>query len=107
MKTEVYSWRLSSDLKAELEAEARRQKKSVSVLLSEFAQRGLRRTRKLRENDEAEQAKIWARVKECIGTAPGLGPGDNKSVHEAVVENLMRKYERNRPDRHKRYRRAS
>jgi hypothetical protein len=37
IKTEVYSWRLSQEVKTELEREARRRKISVAALLEEAA----------------------------------------------------------------------
>jgi hypothetical protein len=41
MKTEVYSWRVSTNVKAGLEREARRRKTSVSAILDMAAQEWL------------------------------------------------------------------
>ena len=98
MKTEVYSWRLSADLKADLEAEARRQKKSVSALLAEFSRQGLRRGRKRKEADEAEQARLHAEVAKYIGSVEiGLGPYTNARIRESFRREWEEKRARNRP----------
>jgi len=62
MKTEVYSWRLSAELKAELEGQARHESKSLSALLQEIASDGLRARRNGSSSDDAEQAAIRKRV---------------------------------------------
>jgi hypothetical protein len=97
MKTEVYSWRLSSDLKSGLEAEARRRKISLSALLDQIASEWLRNGRAKQDDDEAEQARLHAAAEKYIGTVPlGLGPYTNKRVHEIICDNLMKKYGRKR-----------
>ncbi len=98
MKTEVYSWRLDANFKTELEAEARRRKKSFGALLDEFAHEGMRKARSRRKDDQAEQARLHALVEKFIGTVPlGMGPYTNARVHEVVCQNLEKKYGRKRP----------
>ena len=97
MKTEVYSWRLDADLKEELEAEARRRKKSVGALLDQYAREGIHKAHK-RRFDESEEARIRARVEKAIGSVSlGLGPYTNERVHEAFAEAWAEKRDRNRP----------
>ena len=93
MKTEVYSWRLSPELKAELEREAHRRKVPVSALL-ETAVQSLLRKRRRQETDEEEQARLHAAAKKCFGTIdnPSLPPSDK--VSQAVREKLLARYGR-------------
>ena len=74
MKTEVYSWRLSVDRKAELEAEARREGTSVSALLDLVKLTGLPKRRIGHADDEAEQAAIRKRSSAAIGSIRGGDP---------------------------------
>jgi hypothetical protein len=62
MKTEVYSWRVSAQRKAELEAEARREGTSLSGLLDRATADWLAERRNGNSDDEAEQAAIRKRV---------------------------------------------
>ena len=57
MKNEVYSWRVSSDLKIGLEREARRRKISLSAVLDLAARDWLSRSRAEMESD-AEQLRL-------------------------------------------------
>jgi hypothetical protein len=65
MKTEVCCWRLSKELKAELEAEARRRKVSFSALVETLAREGLA-GRKL-AGEDAAQARLQAAAGKWIG----------------------------------------
>ena len=56
MKTEVYSWRVSAQRKAELESEARRDGMSLAGLLERITTDWLQERRESRNGDEAEQA---------------------------------------------------
>jgi hypothetical protein len=98
MKTEVYSWRVSPEMKADLEAEARRQKISLSALLDKIAGDWLRKHRKRILDEEAEVARIRAAMEKCIGSiAMGGGPYTNEKVRAVIGEQLARKHARNRP----------
>jgi ribbon-helix-helix CopG family protein len=90
MKTQVYSWRLSSDLKMDLEREARRQGVSVSALLERMAQEWLACHHS--PDDEAEQARIRARVEKVIGKISGGGPYTAEHVRKRVQENLVKNH---------------
>ena len=71
MKTEVYSWRLSAQRKAELESEARREGTSLAKLLDEITANWLKEQRSSRNGDEAEQAAIRKRAASAIGSIRG------------------------------------
>ena len=97
MKTEVYSWRVSPELKADLEAEARERKISLSALLDKIAGDWLRKHRRRPQDEEAEVARIRARANKYIGSMPmGLGPYTNARVREIIGEELDKKYGRHR-----------
>jgi hypothetical protein len=67
MKSETFSWRLSLDLKADLEHAARQQGVSVSRLLERIAREWLK-ARLGAADDEAEQERIRASAMRFIGT---------------------------------------
>jgi hypothetical protein len=98
MKTEVYSWRLSADLKEALEAEARRQDISVSALLDKIAREWVKKHQKERLDDEAEQRRLHAEVAKFAGALSiGRGPYTNERVRKIIGEHLARKYGRKLP----------
>jgi hypothetical protein len=88
-KSEVYSWRVSPDLKMRLEAAARDENTSVGSLLERIACEWLDHRRL---DDEEEQRRLRERVMRTVGTASiGLGPYTNERVRQVVTENLERK----------------
>jgi hypothetical protein len=89
MKTEVYSWRLSVDRKAELEAEASREGTSVSALLARVTADWLAERRIGHADDEAEPAAIRKRASAAIGSIRG---GDPTAARELVREIIVRKH---------------
>ena len=89
MKTEVYSWRLSPQLKRDLERAARDQGLPISGLLERISQDWLAEHRR---KDEAEQARIRARVKRCIGAIHGTDPHRSENVRQIVEEEIAKKY---------------
>ena len=92
MKTEVYTWRLSSDLKARLEREARRRKTSVSAVLEEAANTCLERI-EMDESDE-EQRRLHEETGKYLGTIKGTDPRRSENVRSAVRTKLNRRYGR-------------
>lgn len=98
MKTEVYSWRLSADLKSALEAEARRQDTSISALLDKIAREWIKEHEAERVKDEAEQARIRAEAMKYVGALSiGGGPYTNERVRKIIGERLTQKYGRKLP----------
>lgn len=91
MKTEVYSWRLSAERKAELESEARRERTSVSSLLDRITSDWLAERRN-GHDDEAEQAAIRKRVMATVGTIRSGDPTLASRAREVVRERIVRKH---------------
>jgi hypothetical protein len=94
MKTEVYSWRLSPDLKSDLEAAARRERVSVSRLLERIAREWLKARAAAAEDDEAEQERLRAIAMQFVGTIRGGDPDRASEVSKRVRELLARKHGR-------------
>jgi hypothetical protein len=94
MKTEVYSWRLSAERKAELEDAARREGTSVSGLLERVTGDWLAGHRNGHDEDDAEQAAIRKRVMATVGTIRGSDPTRAERAGELVREIIARKHEK-------------
>ena len=69
-KSEVYSWRLSPALKAELEAAARAETVSLSVVLERLTRDWLRQRK---EQGRKEQERLRAALMACAGAYKGDG----------------------------------
>lgn len=94
MKSEVYSWRVSAEKKAELESEARREGKSLAGLLEQITGNWLKQRRNSRNGDEAEQAAIRKRAKAAIGSIVGSNPMRSSQASQLVKEILRKRYGR-------------
>jgi hypothetical protein len=94
MKTEVYTWRLSPDLKDDLEEAARREQVSVSRLLERIAREWLQARAAAAADDEAEQERLRAIAMRHVGTIHGGDPDRASEVSKRVQELLARKYGR-------------
>ena len=70
-KTEVYSWRVSPAVKAELEHEARREGASLATLLDRIAAEWLEARRRDGRGDTREQARLHATAARLLGTISG------------------------------------
>jgi hypothetical protein len=92
MKTEVYSWRLSADRKAQLEEQARREGTSLSALLDRVTAEWLAERRNGQADDEAEQAAIRRRVMSTVGTIRGEDPTRSERTSERVREIIYKKH---------------
>jgi hypothetical protein len=93
MKTEVYSWRVSTEIKTNLEREARRRKVSLSAILGMAAQEWLARGGS-EEPDDARQRRLQQAASDCFGA---LASGDSRrseTAGAAVRQRLRRRYER-------------
>lgn len=98
-KTEVYSWRVDSELKGALEDEARSGKTSVAELLVSITRDWLMRKKSAAANDEAKQRRIRNTMIKLAGSISlDEGPYTNARVREKVAANLKEKRGRNRPD---------
>jgi len=94
MKTEVYSWRLSTHRKAELEQEARREGTSVSALLDQITADWLAHRRNGHSTDDAEQAALRKRVMKTVGTIRSGDPTLAQRAGELVREIIVREHEK-------------
>jgi hypothetical protein len=94
MKTEVYSWRLDAEKKLALEAEARREGKSVAEVLDEISSEWLNMRRDAHDGDGAEQARIRKRIMVTVGTVRGGDPTRATRSRELVREIVRRKHEK-------------
>jgi hypothetical protein len=92
MKTEVYSWRLSSDLKSDLEREARLRKTSVSSVL-ESAVRDLM-GKHGGNDDSSEQQRLHAQAAACFGAFTGRDSHRAENARKSIQQRLRRRYGR-------------
>lgn len=97
MKTEVYSWRVSPELKQQLEEAARRESKSLSALLDDAARQWLAQHSPSPEEDAAEQARIHREAAKYIGSIRSGRRDGSTRVRELVRESLRKKLARSRP----------
>jgi hypothetical protein len=92
MKTEVYSWRVSADLKTGLEREARRRKISLSAVLDQAAQEWLMKSGA--GNDDDEQKRLQQAASECFGVLASGDARRSETVSQVVQRRLQRRYDR-------------
>lgn len=93
MRSEVYSWRVSSDLKMGLERQARLRNISLSALLNEAAREWLRKNG-VDIHSEAEQLRLQKAAAECLGAFAGDDPERSTKVRQSVRERLRQRYGR-------------
>jgi len=92
MKTEVYSWRVSTELKTGLEREARRRKISLSAALDLAAQEWLKKRNV--DDDADEQKRLHEAASKFIGVLEGDGSRRSENVRQIVRERLRQRYGR-------------
>ena len=93
MKTEVYSWRVSAELKMGLEQEAHRRKICLAALLDLAARDWLKKGGSELEDDD-EQVRLHKAASECLGAFAGGDPQRSKKAREAVLQRLRRRNEK-------------
>ncbi len=87
-KSEVYSWRLSTALKASLEEAARRQGRSISQLLEELVTSHLGDPRD--GSDAEEQRRLHEKAERFAGSISGRDPGRAAAARLRVRARLRR-----------------
>ncbi len=87
-KTEVYSWRVDTDLKSALEQAARSQKTSVARLLDQIVRSWLHESPSLNGEDEQQQ-RLHSAAQQCFGTLSGGDP-DLATLAKARVRRKIR-----------------
>jgi len=91
-KTEVYSWRLSREIKRALETRARAHGKTLAQVLDALAQEWL--SRPGNADDEAEQRRLHAAVAPYIGSISGRNPRRSEDVEVEMHRRLKRQHGR-------------
>ena len=92
MKTEIYTLRLTRDLKEALESEARREKVSIAALLDRGARQLLQKDGARGTSDDAEQLRLHAQARKAIGKIAGVNPFRAESARSLVRERLARRH---------------
>ena len=88
MKSEVYSWRVSTDVKSGLEREARRRKLSLSAVLDLAAREWLSKSGS--GDDDVEQRRLHAAASQAIGAFAGGDPRRSENARTILRERLRR-----------------
>jgi hypothetical protein len=92
-KTEVYSWRLSLPLKAELEDAAQSEEKSLAELLEQISREWLDRSR--RGGDfEAQEERLRAAAMKCAGSIEGKDPRRAENARALVRARIASRHGR-------------
>jgi hypothetical protein len=90
-KSEVYSWRITPALKAELEAAARAERMPLSILLERITEDWLKERRL--SDDVAEQERLRAKLLAVAGSFKGPAiSATNAEVRRVMGQQLMKKY---------------
>jgi len=94
MKTEVYSWRLSPRLKADLEEAARVEQKSVAELLDRIARNWLQGLEVHGEDDGERQRRVRKAASRSIGAIQGGNPDRAAHASAEIRSRLARRHAR-------------
>jgi len=92
MRTEVYSWRLSEELKSDLEREARLRKVPVSAVLETAVRDWL----ELKKGDtgvseDEAQSRLHSAAANCLGAITSGNPRRAETAREVLRERLKRR----------------
>ena len=93
MKTDVYSWRLSGELKSDLEREARQRKVPVSAVLENAVRDWLKKGTSDVSEDDA-QRRLHRAAAECFGAVASANPHRAEAARAAVRERMKRRHGR-------------
>ncbi len=93
MRTEVYSWRLSSELKSDLEREARLRQAPVSSVLEAAVRDWLKKGDAGASEDEA-QRRLHTAAANCFGALASGNPRRAETAREELRKRLGRRYAR-------------
>ena len=93
MKTEVYSWRVSSDVKTSLEREARRRKISMSAALDAAAREWLQKSAAANQGD-GEQRRLQKAASKWLGALASGNAQRSETASQDVRDRLRRHYGR-------------
>jgi len=90
MKSEVYSWRVSTDLKTGLERAARRRKVSLSAVLDLAARDWLDKSG-AESGGAEEQSRLHQAASKCFGALASGNAHRSENARQAVRERLRRR----------------
>jgi hypothetical protein len=93
MKTEVYSWRVSSDVKTCLEREARRRKTSMSAVLDLAAREWLHNSSVENEGEEG-QRQLHKAASRWLGALASGNSQRSQTSSQSVQQRLHQRYGR-------------
>jgi hypothetical protein len=93
MRSEVYSWRLSADLKSDLEREARLRKVTVSSVLESAVRDWLKNGNADASDDEA-QRRLHTAATACFGVLASGNSRRAETARDALRKRLRRRYGR-------------
>jgi hypothetical protein len=91
-KSEVYSWRISSDTKTAIETEARRENTTVAALLERITKEWIEGKRG--SGGDAEQERLHAKVRRTLGTISGKDPARAQRARLGVRKRIKRRHGR-------------
>jgi len=93
MKTELYRWRISSELKSDLEREARLRNKPLSAILDLAVREWLNKSvADMAGNDE--QRRLHEAASNCVGAFAGRNPRRAENARQAIQARLRRRHAR-------------
>jgi predicted transcriptional regulator len=93
MKTEVYSWRLSGELKSDLERTARLRKVPVSTVLETAVRDWLKRSDTEVPEDQT-QRRLQAAAANCLGTLACGNARRAETARDVLRKRLRQRYAR-------------
>jgi predicted transcriptional regulator len=93
MRTEVYSWRLSGELKSDLEREARLRKVPVSAVLETAVRDWLKKGDADVSEDDA-QRRLHTAAANCFGVVASDNPRRAETARNVLRQRLKRRHVR-------------
>jgi hypothetical protein len=93
MGSEVYSWRVSTELKSDLEREAALRKTSVSAVLNLAVREWLKKSA-MSVDEDAQQQALHEAASKCLGTMAGRDSRRAENASRIVRERLRRRHAR-------------
>ena len=90
----MYSWRLSRDLKTDMETAARIRGKPVSAILETAVREWLGKSAVGKDEDAEEQRRLHAAAEACFGSISSGNRIGSENVRATVRARLTRRYGR-------------
>jgi hypothetical protein len=92
-KSEVYSWRVSPELKSALEQEARKEGSSLADLLEKLAREWLEIRRRALANEEHGQERLHAAARTTLGAIRGGRPRRSEQARDLIRQRVRKRRE--------------